>query len=332
MCKQVNDKKSRSGGKPSIQTMVAVARDATVILGLISAAVGIAMSAYTYTATQWRKDAEQKRSQLSTYSTYGQYLKKYQDTIQPSLGRIMADGRYKALLDGPTRDMKCGQIISEETETQTGFELWGSKSMEDFRAVHNFYESIGFGVANSQLDFQIIFDLITYPEYWNIHTQGSAWYGRDDDLQGRIDVSGTFLEPDFRVIAPMAQCLGRYYFGINKPLSDFSDNVLKLGYNYLFARMKYTYKSKCKQGRALVVEGRRGKKEANPQAIVAKLLDDQSCAILKRRIDFMANESVQAFPWAQLYQSNINDVDPLLRIQLPGTGTTKTLLSDWSIH
>jgi hypothetical protein len=120
MCKQVNDKKSRSGGKPSIQTMVAVARDATVILGLISAAVGIAMSAYTYTATQWRKDAEQKRSQLSTYSTYGQYLKKYQDTIQPSLGRIMADGRYKALLDGPTRDMKCGQIISEETETQTG--------------------------------------------------------------------------------------------------------------------------------------------------------------------------------------------------------------------
>jgi hypothetical protein len=138
---------------------------------------------------------------LSTYSTYGQYLKKYQVEIQPALGRLMSNTKRLAL-DKDMRQLKlkkkhkqddfCALLIKGST-TGTGFELLNSKDFGDVRLVHNYYESIGYGLTQGQLDFEVIFDLIIVPAYWNIHNPSSDWYLRNEKLTKK-DISQTNIK------------------------------------------------------------------------------------------------------------------------------------------
>jgi hypothetical protein len=43
----------------------------------------------------------------------------------------------------------------------------------------------------------------------------------------------------------MRRCIEENYFGIEKPLQDFSDNIDQLGYNYLYRRLKYKFQNNC---------------------------------------------------------------------------------------
>jgi len=47
-------------------------KELATILGTLGAAGGILFSSITYVTTQWAKNDETKRAQLSTFSTYGQ--------------------------------------------------------------------------------------------------------------------------------------------------------------------------------------------------------------------------------------------------------------------
>lgn len=294
------------GGRESA-SLIGKVKELATILGTLGAAGGILFSSITYVTTQWAKNDEAKRAQLSTFSTYGQYLKRYQDYIQPALGQLMKSKTRKQLEEAMRmRNPSACNAVVAGTTTKTGFEVFTSKELTDVRQVHNFYESIGYGLEKKQLDFEVIFGLITVPAYWNIHHPLSTWYEEDRDLQNKPNAV-SFLYPDFSVLLPWRSCIGAKFFGPNRPLSDFSDSVDTLGYNYLFARMQYLYKASCHHGQPRdesgggFISAPKGKKW--PTATLAK-----ACSTLKRRINTMSN-SPDRKSWMKLYNGNVNYID-----------------------
>jgi hypothetical protein len=91
------------------------------------------------------------------------------------------------------------------------------------------------------------------------------------------------------------------------PLNDFSDQVDRLGYNYLFARMKYLYSRSCKRGRP-----KEGNIFIEPSGIKnwPKLDLLNACRVLSHRIHEMARANGTPKTWMQLYQGNRYDIDP----------------------
>ena len=298
----LHDKKSN--GKSLAEQL----KDFGTAASAVSAAIGIAFSAYTYVSTQWAKNDEAQRAQLSTFSTYGQYLKRYQGVIQPALGQIMSDPLTKSL-DKAMRDKDttaCKKVIDTST-TKTGFEVFVSPPLKNAREVHNFYESVSYGLAEGQLDFEVIFELITLPAYWNIQNPESEWYNKKG-INEHGELMHTYLFPDFSVLLPWRTCLGTGFYGDNKPLSDFSDGVDRLGFNYLFARAKYLYNRSCKRGKPnkegdiFVMNGR-----SSPWPLATL---ESACETLRKRLREMALANGRPKSWMQLYNGNKYDIDP----------------------
>jgi hypothetical protein len=303
---------SERAASSATQMWVQTLKDLAAAATALSAAAGIAFSSYTYVSTQWNKNDEARRSQLTTFSTYGQYLAKYQKEMQPALARLMKDPVREQLDIAMRHNAKtaCQAVLNRST-TKTGFQVFMSDDLKDAREVHNFYESIGYGLSKEQLDFEVIFELITLPAYWNIQNPDSSWYDKSKDDLGQKDISRTFLYPDFSVLLPWRNCLGTGFYGKDKPLSDFSDGVDQLGYNYLFARMQYIYGRSCKEGEALAVNSFID--HPNGLGWTWSVLDD-ACKSLKRRIHAMAKADGSPKSWMKLYKSNTYDIDTELNI------------------
>jgi|688.fasta_scaffold258404_2 hypothetical protein len=289
------------------QSWIAKLKDIATALTALSAAAGIAASSITYVTTQLSKNDEAQRAQLSTFSTYGQYLEKYQGTIQPALNSLMNDSaRFE--LDQAMRkgdESVCMKIINQG-KTKTGFQAFVSPGLKDARVVHNYYESVGYGLAQGQLDFEIIFDLITLPAFWNIYYPSSDWYKKKRDISKAFDISQTYLSPDFSVLLPWRRCLASNYYGASQPLSDLSDQVDRLGFNYLFTRAKNLYRKSCKYGKPL-----ERTEFIDPDGQSARSQRDisEACIALRARIREMALTDGKPKAWMKLYSKNTFDID-----------------------
>jgi hypothetical protein len=93
-------------------------------------------------------------------------------------------------------------------------------------------------------------------------------------------------------------------------LSDFSDSVDRLGFNYLFARMKSLYKRSCRNGKPLV-SGEGGFVSAPDGKTWPATTLSNACLTLKRRINEMSSKNLSK-NWMELYHGNDNNIDPEL--------------------
>jgi hypothetical protein len=296
-----------------------LAKDISGIVVSLGAAIGIMGSAITYILTEKAKRDEAQKTQLTSYKTYGGYLTLYRDEIQPMMGILLRD-KERRLLEEEALDMRkkgkggsskaCLAMIDKST-TRTGFEVFSSPELKTYRSVHNYYESIGYSLAQDQLDFEIIFDLITLPNYWNIHDPTSSWYKASDDL-AKYKSTKTFLYPDFSVMLPLRSCIGDNYFGKGMTLHDFSDSIDRLGYNYLFARMRSLYRRECLPAKRMNAS----------KYTSSAIIDDQlpstrfsACDVLNRRLLDMKQPVGKPATWMTLYPSTPVDLDPPWRIE-----------------
>lgn len=233
---------------------------ATIVAGV----TGI-WNLYLLAQSQLTRIENENRNNLSTYASYGKYLIIYREEIQSDISKLLNNDEWNEL-----DDESCKTLIIDTTKSKTGIELFGSTSYDDFRKVHNFYESLGFSLRKKVINFDIVFDLFTYPSYWDLDNR--KWYLSNDPK--------VWLKPYFSVLLNMRRCIGENYFGIGKPLNDFSDNIDQLGYNYLYARLKYKFKNDC--------DG-------------AKKLASDICPLLKDRIQaFEKNETGNEI-WKKIY-------------------------------
>lgn len=302
------------------------AKDVSGIVVSLGAAIGILGSAITYILTEKAKHDEAQRTQLTTYKTYGAYLSLYRDSIQPLMGELLRDSKRRSLEEEALALRKKGQggssaactDLIQQSTTHTGFEVFSSPKYSTYRSMHNFFESIGYALSQGQLDFEIIFDLITLPNYWSIHEPASPWYLASGDLM-RYKTAKTYLYPDFSVMLPLRACIGDNYFGMGKPLHDFSDSIDMLGFNYLFARMRSLYRRECWPDETV-----NHSKYNSPVVVSSPGAEALSaCQVLRRRLMAMKQANGKPASWMTLYSTTPVDIDPAWTLQSAFTGSTR---------
>ncbi len=133
-------------------------------------------------------------------------------------------------------DQTCKALLAS-TKSNTGFEVFASGNFENFRSIHDFYESLGFAIKNHLIQFETVFNMFTYPATWT-----------DKYYDNEISPWATF-DPFFEI----ETCLRKNWFGESnsesgtKSLQDFSDNFLQLGNNYHYKRISNEYNNlSCK--------------------------------------------------------------------------------------
>jgi hypothetical protein len=195
---------------------------------ILVAGAGILGNIWVYLISQINATQIAAREDLSTYASYGKLLEKYRNDIEPAIGNFLRNKQYLSLdknprninTDGTFKDpdeynIRCKNLLQTKTSTYSGFELFNLKEYEDYRVVHNFYETLGFSLRNKLINFETVFNMFIYPAYWE---QGEMWASVDP-----------FYELEL--------CLRENWFGEGRPLKDFSDNFLQLGYNYHYRRL-----------------------------------------------------------------------------------------------
>jgi hypothetical protein len=213
---------------------------------LFTGGASLIANSWLFFFSQINADKIRSKADLSTYKNYGDYLKDYKENIQPAIGTFLKLTQEKDFTkynlkldkDKTTYNVQaCQTLILSKTNSHTGMELFYSnddKIYKNYRLIHNFYESLGFALKNDSINFETVFDLFVYPAYW--------------DLNNPNEIDVTF--PKYAPLRALRDCIGSHWFGIDESgkgqaMSDFSDNLNQLGYNYLYARLVYFYKNKC---------------------------------------------------------------------------------------
>lgn len=121
------------------------------------------------------------------------------------------------------------KALLESTKSLTGHEFFYSEQWSKFRKIHLFYEALGLGIENGSIQFKTVFNSIIYPAFWN-----------DEEV-----TNWAYFDPLFEI----ENCLRDYWFGIENEnnlegnqLVDFSNNFIRLGTNYHYARVYNKYK------------------------------------------------------------------------------------------
>lgn len=164
-------------------------------------------------------------------NTIGIYAEKISDKSRDKTTEIYTKNPERLRFD-----QTCKALLAS-TKSNTGFEVFASDNFEDFRKIHDFYESLGFAIKNHLIQFETVFNMFTYPATWT-----------DKYYDNEISPWATF-DPFFEI----ETCLRKNWFGESnsesdtKSLQDFSDNFLQLGNNYHYKRISNEYNNlSCK--------------------------------------------------------------------------------------
>ena len=218
---------------PSIEQFLKVA-------GILAGGVGVVANIWVYFIGQIHAEQIRARKELSTYSSYGDFLKKYEADIQPATGTFLKEIKeikQKYQLTNLNDLSSCKALIEKDTNSKTGMELFNSSKYANYRKIHNFYESLGLSLDKNLINFETVFDLFVFPAYWDL----------DKPEQIQPDYS-----PDYSPLSEFRNCIGKSWFGFDektgesRELPDFADYLNQLGYNYYYFRLEAKYNKQCK--------------------------------------------------------------------------------------
>jgi hypothetical protein len=204
----------------------------TGVLSALAVGVGIIGNVWFYLLSQYNARELAAKQDLSTYTTYGELLDEYRNNIEPATGRFLSsrqfllsekknplhmkpDGSYNEEFDKEFKK-ECKNLLKQKTKTGSGLELFYLPDYNDYRKIHNFYETLGFSLKKKAIHFDTVFDMVVYPAGW-----------KDENKWASFD-------PFYN----LELCVRDNWFGENHSLPDFSDNFLQLGYNYQYRRLK----------------------------------------------------------------------------------------------
>ena len=213
---------------PSIEQFLKVA-------GILAGGVGVVANIWVYFIGQIHAEQIRARKELSTYSSYGDFLKKYEADIQPATGTFLKEIKeikQKYQLTNLNDLSSCKALIEKDTNSKTGMELFNSSKYANYRKIHNFYESLGLSLDKNLINFETVFDLFVFPAYWDL----------DKPEQ---------IEPDYSPLREFRNCIGNSWFGFDEKtgksrgLADFADYLNQLGYNYYYFRLGAKYNKQC---------------------------------------------------------------------------------------
>jgi len=174
-----------------------------VIITLITAVASLASLTWDFSKfvnSQLERDKAARIAQLTTYSTFGDMLKRYQEIAKLTyefLDKYREDPLDQSKLDLLLAKYKTGSAI-----------FYSSPELGDFSEIREFYEELGTLIRFGAIDFDLAFQVVTFPT--------------------------DFLEET----KALADFIGDNWFGANRRLPSFMLNMRLLAENYENKRNK----------------------------------------------------------------------------------------------
>lgn len=123
----------------------------TAVISGLSAVAGAAWSLWEFAQATHTQARTARIQQLTTYGSFGEFLKQYHQ-VEATTERFLAVYRAKSV--NPQALL---------VRYRTGSAMYLSPELADFRAVHQFYEELGTLIRFGVVDFEVAFELITFP-------------------------------------------------------------------------------------------------------------------------------------------------------------------------
>ena len=153
---------------------------AVAIVSALSTLAGAGWSLIEF-AKATREQARVARiSQLTTYASFGELLKRYH-VIEKSTDGFMRQHR--------TPDWDLSALLKQY---QTGASVYYSQELSEFRDIHQFYEELGTLIRFNAVDFELVFQVITFPSDFQDTTRqlqqflADHWFELRSDPRSRV--------------------------------------------------------------------------------------------------------------------------------------------------
>lgn len=161
-----------------------VATVAAIVTGLTTLA-GAAMALWQFA---WRTETERKAEDLRELTTFGSYA----EIVRKDRDVTKLTNSYMATVreHGPLSPVDLEDLL---TRYKTGLAIYEAPEFESFRTIHEFYEELGLQVSRGALDFDLVFQLVTYPSDFAKATRalctfiGANWFGRGSGIYGMCE-------------------------------------------------------------------------------------------------------------------------------------------------
>ena len=155
-----------------------LSKNIAVIVGIVSglsAISGAAWSLFEFARAMHERTRFEQVSQLTTYASFGELLKRYHQ-IEEVTDNFMRQHR-KDNWDLPALLEKYG----------TGASIYYSPELKDFREIHRFYEELGALIHFDAVDFELVYQLISFPTDFLESTRPLQVFVRDHWFELRKD-------------------------------------------------------------------------------------------------------------------------------------------------
>ncbi|MCJ7600736.1 MAG: hypothetical protein MUO63_04435 [Desulfobulbaceae bacterium] len=150
----------------------------TLVTGVASLA-GFAWKFSQFVDSQLERDRAAKITQLTTYSNFGDMLRKYREVVKKT-DRFLSQYRQH-----PLDQAALDALLSKY---KTGSSIYSSEELANFSEIRGFYEELGTLIRFGAIDFDLAFEVITFPTDFFEETQpvanfvGLNWFGKDRSL------------------------------------------------------------------------------------------------------------------------------------------------------
>jgi hypothetical protein len=153
-----------------------------VIVAIVSGLTAVSSAAWSLIelAKETRERSKVARiAQLTTYASFGKFLERYH-VIEQRTDDFMRRDRQQRL----DRD----ELLRRY---QTGASIYYSEELREFREIHQFYEELATLIRFGEVDFDLVFQLITFPSDFTDATRElqsflrDHWFEMDKDPKKR---------------------------------------------------------------------------------------------------------------------------------------------------
>lgn len=171
-------------------------KNVTLILTLVTGVASLAGFVWKFSQfvdSQLERDRAAKITQLTTYSNFGDMLRKYRALVKKT------DGFLKQYRQHPLDQAALDALL---TKYNTGSSIYYSEELGDFSEIRGFYEELGTLIRFGAIDFDLAYEVITFPTDF------------------------------FEVTKPVAEFVRLNWFGKGRMLKDFMHNETILAQAY----------------------------------------------------------------------------------------------------
>jgi len=181
MSKQSNRTGSAAKPGPWMSRLNKFSKNLAIVVAVITALstiAGVAWNVYEDARSTYEARKSQQLSQLTTYADFGEVVKRYRE-----IGSLAAD--YARTISG--MEWNCDSLLAEYGN---GNGIYYCRDFAEYREVREFYEDLGILVRYGAVDFDLVYDVVIFPDDFVDETRGLTecirenWYGRGKGVPG----------------------------------------------------------------------------------------------------------------------------------------------------